>query len=212
MLKFTIIDFFKLGGVFMWPLLLFSIIGIAFIIERAYYIFIKMDLRTKVENIKLLFEKLSSKDIQAATKELENADANNLSISILKTGFSVIPYGLARVEKTIEDITIAKIKELERGLNVFVVIGNLAPLTGFLGTVSGMITAFKSIALAEEVSVQLVAAGIYEALITTVVGLVIAIIVTIAHNVFTIRIDNFLNDIEVLSDKLTQLLIQADVK
>src|SRR2546426_420369 len=75
-------------------------------------------------------------------------------------------------------------------------VANIAPLLGFLGTVSGMIHAFEAIAAAEEVSAKLVATGIYEALITTAAGLIVAIPVQTAHNYFVSRIDKFVIDME----------------
>ncbi|MDR1148761.1 MAG: MotA/TolQ/ExbB proton channel family protein, partial [Spirochaetaceae bacterium] len=75
-------------------------------------------------------------------------------------------------------------------------LGSVAPLTGFLGTVSGMIGAFKSIAEASEVNAQIVANGIYEALITTVFGLIIAIVAMVANSLLTHTVDNFAADAE----------------
>ena len=92
------------------------------------------------------------------------------------------------------------------------VLSNLAPLVGFVGTVSGMIGAFKSIALADEVSTQLVASGIYEALITTVVGLLIAIVVISFYNFFISKIEAFTQDSEKLSNEMIEILITEKVK
>ena len=88
------------------------------------------------------------------------------------------------------------INSMENGFNFLVALGSLSPLTGFLGTVSGMIGAFKSIAEATEVNAQIVANGIYEALITTVFGLIIAIIAMIFHSVFSHLVDKFAAEIE----------------
>jgi biopolymer transport protein ExbB len=81
-------------------------------------------------------------------------------------------------------------------MNILTALGSLSPLTGFLGTVTGMIGAFRSIAEATEVNAQIVAGGIYEALITTVFGLIVAIIAMISHSVYTHFIDKFVADIE----------------
>ncbi|MBR4246284.1 MAG: MotA/TolQ/ExbB proton channel family protein, partial [Treponema sp.] len=80
---------------------------------------------------------------------------------------------------------------MENGFNYLTALSSLAPLTGFLGTVSGMIGAFQSIAVATDVNAQLVAGGIYEALITTVFGLIIAIVALIAYNLLIQRVDTF---------------------
>jgi biopolymer transport protein ExbB len=79
------------------------------------------------------------------------------------------------VEKAITTAASIETALLERGLIWLATVANIAPLLGFLGTVSGMIHAFEAIAAAEEVSAKLVATGIYEALITTAAGLIVAI-------------------------------------
>ena len=99
---------------------------------------------------------------------------------------------------------------MENGFNYLTALSSIAPLTGLLGTVSGMIGAFKSIAAATDVNAQLVANGIYEALITTVFGLIIAIAALVAYNLLVQRVDTFaaetskcINDLipELLDDK-----------
>jgi biopolymer transport protein ExbB len=85
-------------------------------------------------------------------------------------------------------------------------VANIAPLLGFLGTVSGMIHAFEAIAAAEEVSARLVATGIYEALITTAAGLIVAIPAQAAHNYFVSRIDKFVIDVEESGAELVDAL------
>jgi biopolymer transport protein ExbB len=91
-------------------------------------------------------------------------------------------------------------------------VANVAPLLGFLGTVSGMINAFEAIAAAEQVSAKLVASGISEALITTLAGLVIAIPVQIAHNYFLSRIDRFIIEMEESSIDLVNELETGNIR
>jgi biopolymer transport protein ExbB len=100
------------------------------------------------------------------------------------------------MEKAAETEALTCINSLENGFSFLTALGSLSPLTGFLGTVSGMIGAFRSIAEAEDVNAQIVANGIYEALITTVFGLVIAIIAMVAHSLFSHVVDKFAADVE----------------
>jgi biopolymer transport protein ExbB len=101
-----------------------------------------------------------------------------------------------RIERAVETEAMSNINSLENGFNFLTALGSLSPLTGFLGTVSGMIGAFRSIAEATEVNAQIVANGIYEALITTVFGLIIAIIAMIAHSIFSHIVDKFAAEVE----------------
>ncbi|WP_461248291.1 MotA/TolQ/ExbB proton channel family protein, partial [Treponema sp. R6D11] len=103
------------------------------------------------------------------------------------------------------------INSLENGFNFLTALGSISPLTGFLGTVSGMIGAFRSIAEATEVNAQIVANGIYEALITTVFGLVIAIIAMVSHSIFTHLVDKFTSNMEsICSDLIIQFAEQSE--
>jgi biopolymer transport protein ExbB len=99
---------------------------------------------------------------------------------------------------------------LQRGLIVLTSVVNVAPMLGFLGTVSGMIHAFEAIAAAEQVSAKLVASGISEALITTEAGLVVAIPVQIAVNYFISNIDRFVLDMEEASVELVDTLVDME--
>ncbi|MDD5067792.1 MAG: MotA/TolQ/ExbB proton channel family protein [bacterium] len=209
MAGFSMIEFFKLGGVFMWPLLLFSVIGLAYIIERGYVLF-RIDLRPPL-SLPQVFNRVRSRDVEGAKNLLLQNEKNYIS-TVLKDGLDMINQDVPRIEKTLEASINIKVRRLEKGLNALIVLSNLAPLVGFLGTVSGMINAFKSIAAADEVSTQLVAKGIYEALITTVAGLVIAIVVISAYNVFIHMIDGFVSDSERLSNELIETLIENKIK
>jgi biopolymer transport protein ExbB len=114
-----------------------------------------------------------------------------------------------RVERAAETEAMTCVGSLEKGFNFLVALGSLSPLTGFLGTVTGMIGAFKSIAEAPDVNAQIVAGGIYEALITTVFGLIVAIIAMVFHSIFTHIVDNFTAEVEkTCSDLLTEIAEQ----
>jgi len=111
-----------------------------------------------------------------------------------------------RLEKAVEAEAMRCISSLENGFNLLTTLGSLSPLTGFLGTVTGMIAAFKSISEAADVNAQIVANGIYEALITTVFGLIIAIVAMSAHSIFSNIVDKFAAETEtVCSDLIIEL-------
>jgi biopolymer transport protein ExbB len=107
-----------------------------------------------------------------------------------------------RLEKAVEAEAMKCISSLENGFNFLTALGSISPLTGFLGTVSGMIGAFRSIAEATDVNAQIVANGIYEALITTVFGLIIAIVAISAHSLFTHIVDKFVSELEIVCSDL----------
>ncbi|MGI9625873.1 MAG: MotA/TolQ/ExbB proton channel family protein, partial [Longimicrobiales bacterium] len=135
------------------------------------------------------------------TRESDAPAAN-----ILYAGLERHEEGTDRVMKAIENQGLIELSKLEKLLVVLATLTNVAPLLGFLGTVIGMIIAFQSIELAGEVEATLVAGGIKVALLTTAMGLTIAIPVSIAHNYFVSRIDSMVIDMEESAQKMIDAL------
>ena len=187
--SFSLLDLFKLGGIFMWPLLVFSVAAMAIIIDRVLYLF-----RHKLQIDELaskVLETIHKGSIKSAVRFLEPVTGKSMGARVLLALVNHADLSEDRLEKAVETEALGCIHSLESGFNFLTAIGSLAPLTGFLGTVSGMIGAFRSIAEATEVNAQIVANGIYEALITTVFGLIIAIIAMSAHYILSSFVDRF---------------------
>lgn len=198
--SFTLLELFFMGGVFMWPLLLFSIAVLAIAVERLVYLLYHNlrldDLKEKVESA------AREGNIEKAGKYLEGQTRRRMGARVLLTLVNNSALSEHRLEKAVEAEAMRCVTSLESGFNFLTALGSLSPLTGFLGTVSGMIGAFKSIAEAVDVNAQIVASGIYEALITTVFGLIIAIIAMSAHSVFTNIVDKFASEVEIVCSDL----------
>jgi biopolymer transport protein ExbB len=187
--NFLLLDFFKMGGIFMWPLLLFSVATISIALERVIYL-LSHDLRmTKLCGDVMNY--MQKKDLSGARTYLAEKHKRSMGARVLRALLDHAGQSEHLMEKSAETEAQSCINELESGFDFLAALGSIAPLTGFLGTVSGMIGAFKSIAEATEVSAQIVANGIYEALITTVFGLIIAIIAMVSNSLLTHAVDNF---------------------
>lgn len=188
-------DYFSLGGPFVIVLFILSIVGLGFVIERMIVI----------SRVKMAGKEFERKLLAAAEKGQIPAmrrictEDNSETSRILLAGLNSIKKGPERVERVIEATAELQVSILERGLNILSSISHIAPLVGFLGTVSGMIGSFSAIASAENVSAKLVAGGIFEALITTAAGLIVAIPILVFHNFFVHRIDRFATDVERLT-------------
>ena len=207
--QWSLIRFFEMGGVFMWPLLIFSIITVGLIIERVLYILFH-DLRTERVR-KQVMTYIDEGCIGEAETYLASLKPRNVSGRILRAILKNSPYGEHRMEKAMEAEGQEQIRQLENGFNFLSALASIAPLTGFLGTVSGMIGAFRSIAEASDVNAQLVANGIYEALMTTVFGLIIAIVALVGYNILAHRVDTFAADItKASSDMVSALSIHKE--
>jgi len=206
--SFSVLELFRLGGIFMWPLLFFSVATVAISIERAVYIFYH---NLRVDDIALRLGGFVEKGcyneaaeyLSTLTKRRMGA---RILLALINRSSPGPNFSEHRAERAAETEAMNCINSLENGFNFLTALGSLSPLTGFLGTVSGMIGAFRSIAEATEVNAQIVANGIYEALITTVFGLVIAIIAMVFHSIFSHIVDKFAARIEsACSDLIVQL-------
>ena len=203
----NLIEMFNLGGPFMWILLVFSIATFALIIERCVYLFwhdCKVDGLAKEVKMFLVDGKNDE-----SLKMLEKCTRKKTAATVLYALIENAGFGENRMERAAEAEAQERIRRMESGFNYLTALASLAPLTGFLGTVSGMIGAFKSIASATDVNAQLVAGGIYEALITTVFGLIIAIIASIGYNLLVQRVDNFAAEVSKTVNDLVPLLLKV---
>lgn len=202
----NLIEMFNLGGPFMWILLVFSIATFALIIERTVYL-LWHDCRVEVlaSTVKTYLGDNKKSD---AEKMLEDCTRRKTGATVLLALLKNSNFGENRMERAAEGEAQERIRRMESGFNYLTALASLAPLTGFLGTVSGMIGAFKSIASATDVNAQLVAGGIYEALITTVFGLIIAIIASIGYNLLVQRVDNFSAEISKAVNDIVPMLLK----
>lgn len=201
----NLIELFNLGGPFMWILLVFSIATVALIIERLIYLLWHdcnvSPIAVEVKNL------LKAGKKEQAMYMLNQCSRRKTSATVFYSLLENSVFGENRMEKAAENEAQERIRRMENGFNYLTALAGLAPLTGFLGTVSGMIGAFKSIATATEVNAQLVAGGIYEALITTVFGLIIAIIASIGYNLLVQKVDNFAAEVSKSVNDIIPLLL-----
>ncbi len=132
--------------------------------------------------------------------------------SIFYQGLDRIDQGIDVVEKSVISYGSVQMGLLERGLSWISLFIAIAPMLGFMGTVIGMIDAFDKIQIAGDVSPSLVAGGIKIALITTVSGLIVAIILQLFYNYIVSRIDSIVNKMEDASISLIDLLVKHNLK
>ena len=202
-----LLELFKLGGPFMWPLFIFSIIVIAVILERAV-VYSGIKFRSKNFGQRLIVH-LKKANFDEAVKYCE-LNKNNVASDIFCKSIPAFKRSSKDFEKSVDASASVKVSRLEKNLNILATMGNIAPLTGFLGTVSGMITAFKTIALSDNVTARLVAGGIYEALITTAFGLIIAIVAVAANNFFVHKVDSAVSQIEETANLMIESVKQRE--
>jgi biopolymer transport protein ExbB len=200
------IDYFLRGGFFMWPILAFFIFGLAVSIERLYTL-TRASINTK-KFLGRIKTALREGGVEAAKEICENT--RGPIASIFHAGLSRVDKGIEQVEKSIVSAGSIEMAFLERGLVWLSTVISVAPMLGFLGTVQGMIMAFDDIAAANDISPNIVATGIAVALLTTLFGLVVAIIIQFFHNLFVSKIDKLIIEMEESSVELVDSLIELE--
>jgi biopolymer transport protein ExbB len=191
----------------MWPILICSIVAATFIIERSITL-----MRARVNTRNMMNEVLNAvrrEGVPAGERICEQT--RGPIAAIVHSGLRQARRGPDAVEKAIETAGAVEMSFLEKGLIWLATISTVAPLLGFLGTVSGMITAFDAIRAADQVSAKLVAGGISEALITTEAGLLVAIPTSLFHNFFLSQIDRFVVEMEESSAELVNTIADTDL-
>ncbi len=193
---------FNDGGDFMWPVLVCLIMGMAIFLERLISLN-RADINTRKFLVEVK-EALSSGGVEAAL-EL-TAKTRGPVASVFQAGLMRSDEGLDAAEKAITAYGSIEMSFLERGLVWLSLFINLAPMFGFLGTVVGMVEAFDAIQKAGDISPSLVAGGIKVALLTTVGGLIAAIILQVGYNYCVSKIDRLVVDMEESSIALIDAL------
>jgi biopolymer transport protein ExbB len=189
-------------GFMRWPLAFCLVLGIIVIIIKFIDLTLKATRTKKI--LKDVDELLTQQRIREAIDLTR--DTNAPAANILYAGLERHEEGTDRVMKAIENQGLIEMSKLEKGLVILATLTNVAPLLGFLGTVIGMIIAFQSIEAAGEVEATLVAGGIKVALLTTAIGLMIAIPVSIGHNYYVSRIDGLVIAMEESAQKMVDTL------
>jgi len=196
--------FIEGGVIWMAPILLVMILGLALCIERVIYL--SMATTNSEKLLKAIEDNLSKGNMEGAKEVCRNT--RGPIASIFFQGLSRKDEGLDMVEKSIVSYGSVQMGLLEKGLSWISLCIAMAPMLGFLGTVVGMIEAFDAIEAAGDISPSLVAGGIKVALLTTVFGLIVAMILQVFYNYFLAKVDGIVNNMEDSSISFMDILIK----
>ncbi|MCM8797394.1 MAG: MotA/TolQ/ExbB proton channel family protein [Candidatus Omnitrophica bacterium] len=206
--RISLWQLFLAGGPLMWPILLCSVVSMAIIAGKLWYLRrINIDMRGFLEKI---LEKMKRHDTKEALKICEN----NVSplANILKAGILKYDRPRPQIIEAIEDASLYEVPRIEKNLNILATIAHICPLLGLLGTVTGMIRCFQAIQVKTQtlqpVSMSNISAGIWEALLTTVAGLLVAIPTFVAYNYLVSRVNSLILEMEKTSIELVNFLTE----
>ncbi|MFB6258686.1 MAG: MotA/TolQ/ExbB proton channel family protein [Flavobacteriales bacterium] len=199
--------FIQGGPYFMSAVLLALIIGLALSIERIIY------LNVSTTNTEKLLNRVESALAKGGVEEAKKVcrETKGPVASIFYQGLDRSHEGVDVVEKSVISYGGVQMGLLEKGLSWIQLFIAIAPMLGFMGTVFGMIQAFSDIAEANNISPKIVASGIQKALITTVSGLIVGILLQILYNYIVSKVDSMVNDMENASISLVDLLVKHNV-
>lgn len=196
--------FIEGGPEFMSFVLICLILGLAICIERILYLNMASTNTNKL--LEDVDSALQSGGVDAAKEVCRNT--RGPVASIFYQGLDRADHGIEMVEKSVVSYGSVQMGLLEKGLSWIGLFIALAPMLGFFGTVIGMIQAFDAIAEANNISPGIVAGGIGVALITTVSGLLVAMVLQIFYNYIVAKVDSIVNEMENASISLVDLLIK----
>jgi biopolymer transport protein ExbB len=199
--------FIEGGPGFMGIVLVCLILGLALVIERIIYLNMATTNTNKLLNN--IESALNSGGVEAAKEVCR--DTKGPVASIFYQGLDRSHEGIDMVEKSVVSYGGVQMGLLEKGISWISLFIALAPMLGFMGTVIGMIGAFDAIAEAGDISPAVVATGIKVALLTTVFGLIVAIILQIFYNYIVSKVDSIVNDMENASISLIDMLVKNEI-
>jgi len=195
--------FIEGGPGFMGIVLICLILGLAIAIERI--IFLNLSTTNTTKLTAGVEEALSSGGVESAKELCRNTKGP--VASIFYQGLDRVDEGVENAEKAVVAYGGVQMGQLEKNVSWISLFIALAPMLGFMGTVIGMIQAFDKIEAAGDMQPSLVAGGIKVALLTTVFGLIVAIILQIFYNYIVAKIDSIVNDMEDASITLIDILV-----
>lgn len=199
---------FEAGGGFMWPILICLVIGLAFCFERLWTL-----TSSKTNTKKFILQVKRALD-EGGIEQAKEVCANTKGpvASVFHAGLLRADEGLEAAEKAIIAYGGIEMGFLERGMIWISLFISIAPMLGFTGTVQGMISAFDAIKEAAQISPAIVADGIAIALLTTLFGLVVAMILQVFYNFLISKIDRLVGDMEEASIELIDALYELKTK
>jgi biopolymer transport protein ExbB len=199
---------FIAGGVeYMTPILICLIIGLAISIERI--ITLNLATTNTTSLLSRIEDALAKGGVPAALEVTRNT--RGPVASIFTQGLMRYSEGVEMVEKSIVSYGGVEMGRLERGLIWISLMISLGPMLGFFGTVVGMVIAFDTIEKAGDISPNIVAGGMKVALITTVGGLIVGMILQVLYNYLVAKIDSLVNSMEDASISLVDILVKHNL-
>lgn len=198
----TLFDFIKKGGIIMIPIGILSLLAIYILVERL--LAIKKADKKETNFMNSIKDFIHSGNIEAAKSLCKNT--NSPQARMIEKGISRIGKPIKEIEEAIENVGKLEVYKLEKNLSILGIVSGIAPMFGFVGTIMGVIKIFYNISLADNISIGLIAGGLYEKMVTSAAGLVVGIFAFICYHWLNAIIDKIVHRMEANSIEFIDLL------
>jgi biopolymer transport protein ExbB len=183
----TWLDLLMKGGIIMIPIVLLSFISVYIFIER--YSYIKKATAIEPALVNSIVQELKNGHIDRAVIHAQNNQA--AAGRILESGLARVGKPLQEIESYMESTTNLEITKMEKDTGYLGIIAGIAPMLGFIGTISGVIKIFYNISLADNISIGIIAGGLYQKMICSGAGLIVGVVAYSAYHFLQLKIDRY---------------------
>ncbi|MBS1559511.1 MAG: MotA/TolQ/ExbB proton channel family protein [Bacteroidetes bacterium] len=185
--ELSFIELILKGGVVMIPILILSVAAIYVAVER--FLYLRSTLSKDQSFLSKITRALSSGNMADAKRYAESE--NSSTGRIISTGLDSIGRPMREIESLMESATNIEVSLMERNTGYLGIIAGIAPMLGFIGTIVGIIHIFYNISLSDNISIGIIAGGLYEKMITSGSGLAVGIMAYLCYHLLQLRIDRF---------------------
>lgn len=196
------IDLLIKGGWVMLPLAILAFLGLVIFVER--YLTIRKASRDETNLIQQVKQSVISGKLDSAVAICRNSDTP--LGRMLQKGLLRIGRPIKDIEGAIENVGKLEVSKLEKNISILGIVAGIAPMLGFVGTISGVIRIFYNISLADNISIGIIAGGLYEKMITSAAGLMIGIVAYIGYHILNIMVDRVILRMETDAVEFIDLL------
>jgi biopolymer transport protein ExbB len=200
----SVFDLLMKGGLVMIPILLLSVISVYLIIER----FMAISNAAKIDSsfMDTIRKHLTAGNVKEAKSYAEST--NTALGRIIASGIQYLGYKSTDIENALESSANIEIAKMEQRMSYLGVIAGIAPMLGFIGTISGIIRIFYNISVSNDISIGIIAGGLYEKMITSGTGLIVGVIAYTGYHLLQSRIDKFMLQMQETVQQFKAILYQ----
>ncbi|OIP04965.1 MAG: biopolymer transporter ExbB [Bacteroidetes bacterium CG2_30_32_10] len=188
----SLLDLLQKGGIIMIPIVILSLLAVYFFFERL--IAIKKASREDTNFMNNIKDFILNMKIDAAKAFCKST---NTPVSrMVEKGINRIGRPISEIERSIESVGKFEVSKLEKNLKILGIVAGIAPMLGFIGTIMGVIKIFYNISLADNISIGLIAGGLYEKMITSASGLIVGVLAYAGYHYLNILLDKVIFKME----------------